>query len=133
MRPTDVASGSLTVLYDESCGFCTAIASWLVGAGAGRLRAEPIGSPLGSQALRDLDREERYATVHVIDERGRRWSGAASLPVLAQATDGLGWAARPLGRLPGVTRLGYDWVIRHRRLLSRLLGRAAQGPPDAKA
>jgi predicted DCC family thiol-disulfide oxidoreductase YuxK len=132
MGPTDVASGALTVLYDESCGFCTAIASWLVRAGAGRLRAEPIGSPFGAQALRDLDREERYASVHVIDERGRRWSGGASLPVLAQAADGLGWAARPLGRLPGVTRVGYDWVTRHRSLLSRVLGRAARGLPEAK-
>ena len=123
MGPTDGASGALTVLYDENCGFCAAIASRFVRAARGRLRAEPIGSPLGADALRDLARRDRYASVHVVDERGRRWSGAASLPVLARATRGLGWAALPLERVPGVTRAGYAWVTRHRRLLSRLLGR----------
>jgi predicted DCC family thiol-disulfide oxidoreductase YuxK len=130
MGPTDAASGWLTVLYDENCGFCTAIASWLVRAARGRLRAEPIGSPLGADALRDLERRDRYASVHVVDERGRRWSGAASLPVLARATRGLGWAALPLELLPAVTRVGYDWVTRHRRLLSRLLGRDGHGTHD---
>ena len=77
MGPTDGASGALTVLYDENCGFCAAIASRFVRAARGRLRAEPIGSPLGADALRDLARRDRYASVHVVDERGRRWSGAA--------------------------------------------------------
>jgi predicted DCC family thiol-disulfide oxidoreductase YuxK len=121
MRPTNAVNGGLTVLYDETCGFCIAIAAWLVHAARGRLRAEPIGSRLGAHALRDLDRAARYASVHVVDARGRRWSGAASLPILARATPGLGWAALPLQRLPGTTRAGYDWVTRHRRTLSRLL------------
>jgi predicted DCC family thiol-disulfide oxidoreductase YuxK len=127
MGSTEVASGTLTVLYDEHCGFCTAVATWLVRRGGGALRAEPIGSALGLDALRDLDREQRYASVHVIDGRGRRWSGAASLPVLARATRGLGWAARPLELVPGITAHGYDWVARHRSLLSRLLGIGASG------
>jgi predicted DCC family thiol-disulfide oxidoreductase YuxK len=133
MGPTEPVSGTLTVLYDERCGFCTAVASWLVRGGSGRLRAEPIGSPLGEVALRDLRRDERYASVHVLDARGRRWSGSVSLPVLARATRGVGWAAAPLERLPGVTRAGYDWVARHRRLLSRALGRAGLRPSGSKA
>jgi predicted DCC family thiol-disulfide oxidoreductase YuxK len=115
------ARGTLTVLYDETCGFCTAVAEWLVGRGAGRLRAEPIGSALGARALRDLPPERRYDSVHVIDGLGRRWSGARSLPVLAHATRGFSWAAEPLALLPQATELGYDWVARHRAALSRLL------------
>jgi predicted DCC family thiol-disulfide oxidoreductase YuxK len=113
----------LTVLYDEQCGFCTTVARWLVRRGAGRLRAEPIGSALGARALRDLAEERRYDTVHVLDERGRRWSGAGSLPVLARATPGLAWAGSLLERVPQATELGYDWVARHRGALSRLLRR----------
>jgi predicted DCC family thiol-disulfide oxidoreductase YuxK len=128
MGSTGAGSCTLTVLYDESCGFCTAVGAWLVRRGGGRLRAEPIGSPTGDQALRDLQREQRYATVHVIDRHGRRWSGPASLPVLARSTPGLGWAAVPLELLPGATRAGYDWVARHRSLLSRLLGTGPQWP-----
>jgi len=127
MRPTNAANGALTVLYDETCGFCTAIAAWLERAARGRVRAERIGSPLGRDALRDLDNDARYASVHVLDERGRRWSGAASLPVLARAIPGLGWAALPLERLPRTTRAGYGWVTRHRRALSRLLARTTHG------
>jgi predicted DCC family thiol-disulfide oxidoreductase YuxK len=116
-----LAQGRLTVLYDEACGFCTAIATWLVGRGAGRLRAEPIGSAFGARALRDLPMEHRYDSVHAIDGLGRRWSGARSLPVLARATPGFSWAAEPLALLPQATELGYDWVARHRAALSRLL------------
>jgi predicted DCC family thiol-disulfide oxidoreductase YuxK len=133
MGPPNAASGALTVLYDEGCRFCFAIAAWLVRTARGRLRAEPIGSPLGADALRDLDHDARYASVHVVDERGRRWSGAASLPHLARATRGLRWAALPLERFPGMTRAGYDWITRHRRLLSRLLERAGHGARDTTA
>jgi len=111
----------LTVLYDEQCGFCTAVARWLVRRGAGRLQAESIGSARGARALRDLARERRYDTVHVLDEVGRRWSGPRSLPVLARATPGLAWAAGLLEQFPGATELGYDWVARHRGALSRAL------------
>ena len=122
-----MATEPLTVLYDERCGFCTAVADWLVQRGEGALRAAPIGSPLGDTALRDVPAEFRYETVHVVDGRGRRWSGADSLPVLAAATPGFAWASRPLARLPGATRRGYEQVARHRALLSRLLGTSRRG------
>jgi predicted DCC family thiol-disulfide oxidoreductase YuxK len=123
MTSTERSSRSLTVLYDEQCGFCTTVARWLVRRGASRLHAEPIGSALGDRALRDLAPERRYATVHVLDGFGRRWSGAQSLPVLARATPGLAWATGVLERSPRATEAGYDWVARHRGLLSRLLRR----------
>lgn len=121
MTRTTHPRATLTVLYDETCGFCTGVAAWLVRRGAGRLRVEPIGSTLGAHALRDLPLERRYDSVHVIDGLGRRWSGARSLPVLARATPGLEWAAGPLALLPRATEVGYDWVTRHRAALSRLV------------
>jgi predicted DCC family thiol-disulfide oxidoreductase YuxK len=113
----------LTVLYDERCGFCTAVAAWLTAHGGGRLRHEPIGSSVGGVALRDVAPAHRYASVHVLDARGRRLSGAAGLPVLARAVNGLGWSARLLETFPGVATLGYDLVTRHRTRLSKLLAR----------
>ena len=127
---------TLTVLYDERCGFCTAVAAWLTAHGGGRLRHEPIGSPVGGVALRDVAPEHRYASVHVLDTRGRRWSGAAGLPVLARAVNGLGWSARLLETFPAVATLGYDLVTRRRARLSKLLARrsgrtaAARTRPD---
>jgi predicted DCC family thiol-disulfide oxidoreductase YuxK len=114
-----LAERGLTVLYDESCAFCTDVAEWL------EHRSEivaiaPIGSPLGTRALRDLPPERRYDSVHVIDRQGRRRSGAESLPTLFAAVPGLGWAGTVAAASPGLAGMGYALVAKHRRLLSRL-------------
>jgi predicted DCC family thiol-disulfide oxidoreductase YuxK len=131
MPRRDAEHGTLTVFYDERCGFCTAVAAWLTRHGGGTLRHEPIGSSAGGVALRDVAPEHRYASVHVLDAYGRRWSGASSLPILARAVPGLRWTARPLDSLPAVTALGYDLVTRHRARLSTLL--ALRSARDATA
>ena len=122
----------LTLLYDETCHFCTALAEWFVRRSGGAVEAHPIGSPLGSQALRDVAVNRRYDSIHVLDAVGRRRSGAESLPELCRAVPGLGWAAWLARAFPGVARLGYAYVARNRRLISRLfpLRRASRGRAD---
>lgn len=115
----------LTVLYDEACGVCTALAAWLVGQGDGLVVA-PIGSHLGDRLLRDLPTGERYATVHAVDSAGRRFSGGNAVPVVLGAMRGWGHAAALARCSPLATRLGYRILARRRGAFSRLLHLAAR-------
>ena len=94
--------GGLTVLYDEDCGFCTALARRLERYRG--LRAAAIGSPAGMRLLRDLGDAERYATVHVVDSSGRRRSGGAAVAPLLRALPGCRALAGACERLPARDR-----------------------------
>jgi predicted DCC family thiol-disulfide oxidoreductase YuxK len=109
----------LIVLFDEGCGFCTRLAGWLEQ--RPMIAVEPIGSPTGARLLRDLPPERRYDTVHVVDGRGRRFSGAEALPPLLCTLPGLAWAAPIAEAFPRPLEWGYELVARHRGALSRLL------------
>jgi predicted DCC family thiol-disulfide oxidoreductase YuxK len=110
--------GEVTVLYDEGCAFCTALARWL--AGRPGLRTAPIGSPEGALLLRDLTPAERYDAVHVVDERGRRRTGGAALPPVLRRLPGGRLPAALLAALPGPTELAYRLVARNRSAVSRV-------------
>jgi predicted DCC family thiol-disulfide oxidoreductase YuxK len=108
----------LTVLYDEGCGFCTRLAARL--ARRPHITAAPIGSATGSHLLRDLSPAERYATVHVVDATGRRWSGGGALPPLLRKLRGGSLVAAVCEVFPRPTHLAYRVVARHRGLVSSL-------------
>jgi predicted DCC family thiol-disulfide oxidoreductase YuxK len=107
------------VLYDADCGICGRLAAWLSERG---IRVSPIRSAVGDHELRDLTRTRREATVHVVDDRGRRRSGSDALPPILRSLPRLGWAARLVEAAPVPSRLGYAIVARNRRRLSRLAG-----------
>jgi predicted DCC family thiol-disulfide oxidoreductase YuxK len=110
----------LTVLYDERCGFCTAVARWLARFGR-ELDVAPIGSPAGERLLGDLAPADRYAAVHAVDETGRRSTGGAAVPPVLARLPGGRLPARAAAAVPGATERGYALVARHRGTLSRLL------------
>ena len=109
----------LTLLYDEGCAFCT----WVAGPfrSLDGVRVEPIGSERGDELLAGLTREERYASVHVVDAAGRRRSGAEALPPLLRRARGGRPAAWLVERFPRTAAWGYGLVSRHRSLLARVL------------
>ena len=112
---------SLTVLYDEGCGFCTQIAAAL--ARRPGIAVTPIGSESGATLLRDLTEAERYASVHVVDPAGRRRSAGAALAPLLSVLPG-GWPfAAILYAFPQLAELGYRTVSQHRALWGRILAR----------
>ena len=110
----------LTVLYDEGCGFCTALAARLERFGRG-LEVAPIGSATGERLLGDLEPEERYAVVHAVDEEGRRRSGGAAVPPILARLPGGRLPARVAAAIPGLTERSYALVASHRGTLSRVL------------
>jgi len=108
------------VLYDADCGICRRLADGLKRRGVG---VAPIRSATGDVELRDLPDAARNAAVHAVDDRGRRLSGAAALPLILGALPRLAWAATLAELLPAPSRrLGYAAVARNRRVLSRVLG-----------
>lgn len=113
-------SAVLTVLYDEGCGLCTAVARRLERFGRD-VDVAPIGSPTGERLLADLPPEERYAAVHVVDAAGRRRTGGAAVPPVLARLPGGKLPGRAAAALPGLTARGYELVARHRGTLSRLL------------
>ena len=117
------------VLFDEDCGICSALARRLSSRG---VAVAGLGSPVASGWLRDLAPRERYRTFHAIDDRGRRHSGGAAVPLALHAL-GRHRAARAAAAMPGVTEALYRAVARSRRLLSLLLGPRACRPPGGKS
>lgn len=114
-----VSGRAALVLYDADCGICARLAAWLA---ERSVRVSPIRSAVGDRELRDLARRERDATVHIVDDCGRRRSGAEALAPILRSLPRLGWSAPLVEALPGFTDRGYALVARHRRRLSRLAG-----------
>ena len=115
---------SATVLYDENCGFCRRSVDWIRALARGdSLDFAPIGSETGERLLRDLSPDEHYASWHLVDEDGRRYSAGAALPPLLRRLPALRWLAPVTEAFPGATERAYRLVSRHRGLLGRLSSR----------
>jgi predicted DCC family thiol-disulfide oxidoreductase YuxK len=115
---------SATVLYDENCRFCRRSIDWIRALARGdSLAFAPIGSETGEQLLRDLSLDERYASWHLVDGDGRRYSAGAAFPPLLRRLPALRWLAPVTEAFPGATESAYQLVSRHRGLLGRLIAR----------
>ena len=112
---TGIVATALTVLYDEDCGFCTAVAERL--ARRDGISAAEIG---GAAALGEMSRNERYASFHVVDSAGRVSSAGEALTVLLAALPAGRVTSRLARRFPRVTEAVYRQTARHRNLLGQL-------------
>ena len=109
------------ILYDADCGFCTRGVERIRALDRdGALEAAPIASPTGDRLLRDLTEAERLASWHVVDERGRRWSGGRAVAPVLRLLPGWRWLAPVAAAFPGATEFAYRLVARHRGTLGRL-------------
>jgi predicted DCC family thiol-disulfide oxidoreductase YuxK len=116
----------LVLLYDADCAFCTRGIEFIRSLDRdGALTAAPISSPIGSRLLRDLTEEQRRASWHVVDERGRRWSGGRGVAPVLRRLPGLRLLAPVAEAFPAPVELGYRLVARNRRTLGRLTGTPA--------
>lgn len=113
-----------TVLYDEGCRFCRRSVGWLRALDRRHeLAFEPIGSETGERLLADLSPDERYASWHLVEEDGCRYSAGAAFPPLLRRLPALRLLAPASERFPGATERVYQLVARHRGTLGRLSGR----------
>lgn len=118
----------VTLFYDADCGFCQASVDWLV-------RRAPAGTfhPVAYQGEEEMrrypmvDRTLVDKGIQALGEDGRLWRKSSATAFCLQQVPGWGW----LGRLilcPVVhpfAALGYFFVAKNRRILSRLMGRSA--------
>lgn len=125
-----MAAVSLSILYDEDCGFCR----WSVVVVA-RLVPDAmlvsIQSPLGAELLADLTPDERLRSAHVIVDGKRESAGAAGAALAEQVS----WL-RPVGRLarrfPRLADRGYHLVADRRIAISKLVPRASKERADRR-
>ena len=113
-----------TVLYDENCRFCRRSVDWIRALDRRHeLSFEPIGSPTGERLLADLSPEERYASWHLVEADGRRYSAGAAFAPLLRRLPALRLLAPVSERVPRATERAYQLVSRHRGSLGRLIGK----------
>jgi predicted DCC family thiol-disulfide oxidoreductase YuxK len=110
---------ALTVLYDEDCGFCTAVAGRL--AKRSGIVTAAIGSPAGEAALHGMSHDDRYASFHVLDGAGRVSSAGEALAVLVAVLPAGRVTSRVARQFPRATEAVYRQTARRRDLLGRLL------------
>lgn len=118
-EPREAPSGAV-VLYDRDCGFCRWTLAGLLDLDRDlRLRPVALQEPEADQLLGGMPPGPKYASAHLVTPDGRIHSGGLAVaPILELLPHGTP-AARVARLIPGPLRLGYDWVARHRTLLSK--------------
>jgi len=113
------------VLYDDECSMCTfqmKVLSWLDWFDV--LALTPLSDPRAKEIAPRLTREELIEAIHCVTPEGRIYRGARAIRFAGMRLPLLVPLALVLW-LPGVIRIAeliYNWVSRHRHLLSRLFG-----------
>jgi predicted DCC family thiol-disulfide oxidoreductase YuxK len=115
-----------TLLYDDDCGFCRWTAAKVLRWDRGvRVRALALQHPEADALLGAMQPAQKMASWHLVTLDGAVRSGAEAVAPLARMLRG----GRPIAFLaetfPGLTRLAYRWVSRHRGTLGRLIGQKA--------
>jgi predicted DCC family thiol-disulfide oxidoreductase YuxK len=114
------------LLYDDDCGFCRWIAAKILRWDRrGSIRALPLQGPEAEALLRGMDPARKMASWHLATTDGTVRSGAAAVAPLARMLPGGPPIAYAAELSPGLTRLAYRFVARHRGTLGRLIGAKA--------
>lgn len=87
------------VIFDGNCPFCRAQVQRLHRWGGGRLAFRSLHDPEVARLYPDLTHEQLMREMYVVDRRGRRHAGAASLRYLSRRLPRL-WIVAPLLHFP---------------------------------
>ena len=113
------------ILYDGECPMCVfqmKVLSWLDWFDV--LALTPLSDPRAKEIAPRLTREELSEAIHCVTPEGRIYRGARAIRFAGMRLPLLVPLALVLW-LPGVIWIAeriYNWVSRHRHLLSRLFG-----------
>ncbi len=114
-----------TLLYDDGCRFCRAMAELLFHLARRReLAFLPWSAPLAAAWLAGLEPDVRDASMHLKLADGTLVSGNGVFAATLAHARGLKWLAWLGGHVPGASRLlasAYGLVAGHREFLSRLV------------
>ncbi|MGE3074244.1 MAG: thiol-disulfide oxidoreductase DCC family protein [Dehalococcoidia bacterium] len=132
MEPSVVSLGSpgalpdrATLLYDDGCRFCRAMAELLFHLARGsELSFLPWSSPLAQEWIRDLTPEVRDASMHLKLPDGTLQSGAGVLALTLAHVRGLKWIAWLSARIPLLRRYiawQYAFVAGRREFFSKIV------------
>lgn len=124
---------TLTVFYDEDCGFCqVTLAALLRRDRDGRLLPLPIQGPEGDRLLGHLTPHDRLAAAHVVLPDGRvRSGGDAVAPIARELRFGTP-VALAAGLLAAPVRAGYRLVAGNRTRLGRHVSPASRERASAE-
>jgi len=118
--------GSVTVLYDDDCGFCRWSAERIRRLDAhGGLAFASIQSPKGQELLRPVPSDLRLATMHAVSSDGRVWSGGEAVRVILGELPGGAATSAIAAAFPETIDRAYRFVARNREELGRRLGQDA--------
>jgi predicted DCC family thiol-disulfide oxidoreductase YuxK len=113
------------VLYDDACPMCTfqmKVLSWLDWFNV--LALIPLSDPRAKELAPRLTREDLLEAIHCVTPEGAIHRGARAIRFVGMRLPLLVPIALFLW-IPGVIRIAeivYQWVSRHRHLLSRVFG-----------
>jgi predicted DCC family thiol-disulfide oxidoreductase YuxK len=114
---------SVTVLYDDDCGFCRWSADRIRRLDArGALVFAPIQGAVGAELLRAVPPELRPASMHAVTPDGRVWSGGEAVRVVLAELPGGGILSLVAAAAPELTDRLYRYVAANREVLGAWLG-----------
>jgi predicted DCC family thiol-disulfide oxidoreductase YuxK len=114
---------SITVLYDDDCGFCRWSADRIRRLDArGALVFAPVQGAVGAELLRAVPRELRLASMHAVTPDGRVWSGGEAVGVILARLPGGVILSRLAAAVPELTDRLYRFVAANREVLGGWLG-----------
>lgn len=117
---------SVTVLYDDDCGFCRwsadRIGRW---DSRRRLVFASIQSARGRELLHAVPADLRLASMHAVTPDGRVWSGGEAVRVIVDELPGGSVLAAFAAAFPDATDALYRLAARNRERLGAWLGQDA--------
>jgi predicted DCC family thiol-disulfide oxidoreductase YuxK len=114
---------SVTVLYDDDCGFCRWSADRIHRLDArGALVFAPIQGAVGAELLRAVPPELRLASMHAVTPDGRVWSAGEAVRVILVELPGGSILSRFAAAAPELTDRLYRFVAANREVFGGWLG-----------
>ena len=104
-----------TLLYDDDCGMCRTILSWILMRDTERrIRPVALQDALAADLLPGMSEEDRFASFHLVDDDGTIQSGGRALPLIFSELPGFAAAGAGMKAIQPLTDAGYKVIAANR-------------------
>ena len=122
---------SHVIVYDGGCRFCRWALAWVLRWDRRRrLRPVDLAADEADRLLAGMGADQRAASWHLVDDRGRVRSAGAAAPDLLRLLPWGSPAAALLARAPRLTERAYRWIADRRGRFGGWLGERAVAKAD---